>query len=138
MRREKRNSRCTLIAEETHCLKWAYTSPSRTVQKVCFQSSEGSHEIIAPTCRLKPLFLSAVLRGCITETLKLHKLSDMSLQFLMNLLQGRDSHFSSSLCSSRCVHICFPAISRCYSETMCLTSCGHKTLSQIVSSKAHF
>lgn len=47
--------------------------------------------------------------------------------------------FLSGLCRSRCVGICFPAISRCYSETlMCLTSCGHKTLAKIVSSKALF
>lgn len=47
--------------------------------------------------------------------------------------------FLLSLCHSRCVGICFPAISRCCRATlMCLTSCGHKTLSKIVSSKALF
>lgn len=47
--------------------------------------------------------------------------------------------FLLSLCHSRCVGICFPAISRCYRATlMCLTSCGHKTLSKIGSSKALF
>lgn len=45
--------------------------------------------------------------------------------------------FLLSLCHSRCVGICFPAISRCCRATlMCLTSCGHKTLSKIGSSKA--
>lgn len=39
-------------------------------------------------------------------------------------------------CRSRCVGICFPAISRCYSQTpMWLTSRGHKTLARIVSSE---
>lgn len=42
-------------------------------------------------------------------------------------------------CQSRCVHICFPAISRCYSYTpTCLTSSGDKALSKIVSFKAIF
>lgn len=47
--------------------------------------------------------------------------------------------FLPSLYCSRCVGICFPAISRCCSETLvCLTSCRHKTLFKIVSSKALF
>lgn len=47
---------------------------------------------------------------------------------LANFRRVRDSYFHFNLCQARCVCICFPTGSRCFSKTpMCLTSCGHKT-----------
>lgn len=79
-------------------------------------------------------------RRCVAENLKQHKMShESSVFWWISSTEEIHIFLPRCLCWSRCVRICFPAVSRCYSETpMCLTSCGHKTLSKIVSSKALF
>lgn len=140
-RKKIKNIPCSFMQEGTHCLKWAYKS-DRKPQIVLFQTSMGSNQIIT---RMDSHMLisfrhhsesSERLCGWELETAQ----NELWLDSFWWTLSREEIHiFLPSLCHSRCVGICFPAISRCYSETlMCLTSCGHKTLSKIVSSKALF
>lgn len=129
---KKKNIPCPFMLEGTHCLKWAWqeTLDSSVSDR---RSHVLKHADFGLCCFLQR---SARLCGWELETAQ----SELWVASFWWTSSKEEIHiFLPRLCWSRCVRICFPAISRCYSETpMCLTSCGHKTLSKIASSKALF
>lgn len=106
---------------------------------VPFRSNVEANQNITPTRSHMLLCFHTAPEGSEELEMALKKMAYHSTVTDEPSPRERFFSFLLSLCHSRCVGICFPAISRCCRATlMCLTSCGHKTLSKIVSSKALF